>query len=276
MSHAHSVQDQRGQSQGGQSQGGQSQGGQSQGGPSCVAGSPMRVAGLRTLLRALAVAAVGLLASRGGAYGQEALYGKQPPHGSAFVRFVNATPGPVTITSDFEQDVHLGTAAADRVAQYAVVERAADRTLHASAGADGGSGRLEYQAPADGYVTILLERGAGGELTFVPIVDQAEFNQTRARLAFYNAAPTCSSASLVLDPGGAAVFQGVVNGSTKSRTVNPVQATVRAACTDGPGPTLSLAGMELGASYSIWLIQPGAAATLFLTQDSTARYKPQG
>jgi hypothetical protein len=210
------------------------------------------------------------------AHAQDALYGKQPPHGSAFVRLVNALPAAVTITTDFQAEAHLGTSPTDRVAPYTVVERAAERTLTITAKQGARTGRLNYKAPADGYVTLAVEADPGGNITIMPIVDQAEFNQTRARLAFYNLAPGCASATLGLDPSGPAVFQGLPNGSTKSRTVNPVQATVRATCSASAGPTLALAGMELGASYSIWLMQPGADMTLFLTPDVSARYKPQG
>jgi hypothetical protein len=211
----------------------------------------------------------------GAAHAQETLYGKQPPRGSAFVRFANATPGDATVTTDFQADLHLGVAPADRVAPYAVVEKAADRPLSITVKEGGHEGRFTYKAPADGYVTIVMEQDSSGSVVFVPIVDQADFNQTRARLAFYNAASGCASATLALDPSGPVVFQNVPSGATKSRTVNPVQATVRAACADSPGPTLALGGMELGASYSIWLIRPGADAMLFLTPDVSARYKPR-
>ncbi len=211
----------------------------------------------------------------GAPHAQEALYGKQPPHGSAFVRFANTTPGAAMVSTDFQADLHLGLAPGERVSPYAVVEKAADRSLTITVKEGGHEGRLTYKAPADGYVTIVVEQDSGGNVVFVPIVDQADFNQTRARLAFYNAASGCASATLALDPSGPAVFQNVASGTTKSRTVNPVQATVRAACADSPGPTLALGGMELGASYSIWLIRPGADAMLFLTPDVSARYKPK-
>jgi alginate O-acetyltransferase complex protein AlgF len=139
----------------------------------------------------------------------------------------------------------------------------------------GHEGHFTYKAAADGYVTIVMEQSPAGSITFTPIVDQAEFNQTRARLAFYNAAPGCASATLGLDPSGPAVFQDVASGATKSRTVNPVQATVRASCAGQPGPTLALGGMDLGASYSIWLMQPDGKPILFMTPDVSAKYKPR-
>jgi hypothetical protein len=226
-------------------------------------------------LRVTMVLALAGVAMAGGVHAQEALYGKQPPRGSAFVRFVNATPGAAVVTTDFQDELHLGAATGDRVGPYTVVERAAARSLTITAKEGGHEGHLTYKAAADGYVTILLQQAASGAVTFVPITDQAEFNQTRARLAFYNAAAGCASAGVGLDPNGPAVFQDVASGATRSRTVNPVQATIRANCAGQPGPTLALSGMDLGASYSIWLMQPGAAAILFMAPDVQAKYKPR-
>jgi hypothetical protein len=226
-------------------------------------------------LRATLIATA-LISSAGALHAQEALYGKQPPRGSAFVRLVNATPAAATVTTDFEAEAHLGAGSTDRVTPYEVVEKAADRSLTFTAKAGGHEGHFTYKAAADGYVTIVMQQTSAGAITFVPIVDQAEFNQTRARLAFYNAAPACASATLGLDPSGPAVFQDVATGTTKSRTVNPVQATVRATCTAQPGPTVALGGMDLGASYSVWLMQPDGKSVLFMTPDVLAKYKPKG
>jgi hypothetical protein len=226
------------------------------------------------ILRATIVAAL-VAASAGAAQAQEALYGKQPPRGSAFVRLVNATPGAAAVTADFQAEAHLGAGTTDRVTPYAVVEKAAGRTLTFTAKEGGHEGHFSYKAAADGYVTIVMEQTPAGAIIFIPIVDQAEFNQTRARLAFYNAAPGCASATLGLDPGGPAVFQDVAAGTTKSRTVNPVQATVRATCAAQPGPAVALGGMDLGASYSVWLMQPESKAILFMTPDVLAKYQPK-
>jgi hypothetical protein len=225
-------------------------------------------------LRATIVAFL-IMSSVAALHAQEALYGKQPPRGSAFVRLVNATPAAAVVATDFQAETHLGATGADRVAPYAVVERAAERSLTFTAKEGGHEGHFTYKAAADGYVTIVMEQSPAGSITFTPIVDQAEFNQTRARLAFYNAAPGCASATLGLDPSGPAVFQDVASGATKSRTVNPVQATVRASCAGQPGPTLALGGMDLGASYSIWLMQPDGKPILFMTPDVSAKYKPR-
>lgn len=206
---------------------------------------------------------------------QETLYGKQPPRGSTYVRFVNALPTPVTIKANFQADTRLGTSTADRVQAYAVVEQAGERLLSVTVKDGAQEGSLEFKVKPDGYVTVALEPGPGGKIVVIPIVDQAEFNQTRARVSFYNVTPACPAASLVLNAGGAVVFQGVATGAVKSRTVNPVQALVRAICAEEPASSLMLQGLEVGSSYSIWLVQPSAKAELFLTSDILAPYKPK-
>ena len=212
-----------------------------------------------------------VLAISNGAAAQEALYGKQPPHGSAFVRFVSTLPQSVVIHKE-GREVPLGTATADRVAPYEVIENAASRKLAISVGPS----RFTYQPQPDSYATLVLAKDSSGAITMTPIVDKAEFNQTRARIAFYNLVPDCKAATLALDPGGQAVFSDVTFGDTKSRAVNPVQAAVRAACPSGASTTMTLGGMEIGSSYSIWFAEPGSEPILLLTRDTSARYDPKG
>ena len=225
-------------------------------------------------MRIHTVLALAALAVAGGhaARAQETLYGKQPPHGSAFVRFVSTLPQGVVVRSDGWGDIPLGTAAADRVAPYQVIENAVSRKLAVNVGPS----HFTYQPQPDSYATLVLAKDADGAITMTPIVDKAEFNQTRSRIAFYNLVPACHAATLSLDPGGQAVFADVTFGDTKSRAVNPVQASVKAACPGGVASTLALGGLEIGSSYSIWFAEPGAEPALLLTKDASARYDPKG
>ena len=90
---------------------------------------------------------------------------------------------------------------------------------------------------------------------------------------FYNATATCAAGSLSLVPAGTAVFADVAPGSNKNRSVNPVTATIRAACTGSAAPDLALSGMEVGGSYSVWLMQPAATPLAFISRDTTLPYK---
>lgn len=205
---------------------------------------------------------------------QEALYGKQAPPGSAFVRFISALPAPVVIKTNFNPEAHLGTSSTERVGAYGVVERAGERVLDFTVQDGSHSGQLSLKVAPDSYVTVVLSADVEGKLSMVALTDQPDFNRTRARISFYNLASGCKSASLVLEQGGAAVFKEVAAGSVSSRAVNPVQASVQVKCGEAVGPSLALNGLETGASYSIWLLQPDKQATLSLTPDVQANYKP--
>ncbi len=220
-----------------------------------------------------------MCALAGTASAQEALYGAQAPKGSAYIRFVNAVGAPVEAHPDFLPVQRLGIAPAERVGAYFVVERVAGRTLAVDIRSGGLSGHAELHAEPKAVLTIVLEQTASGGLAAQQIIDLAEFNQNRARLSFYNAAANCNAASLALDPGGQAVFKDVASGSAGARGVNPVNALVRAGCTDQAAPfaapaPVALAGMEAGSMFSVWLMTPGGQPTAFVTRDITTPYRP--
>ena len=197
------------------------------------------------------------------AMAQQFLYDPEPPAGSAFLRFVNAGPAALTLRPDF--DVARTMTPEARVSPYVVVERVAGRAL----AVDGTAITL-----APGSFNTLIATPAGLRL----VVDQAEFNQLRARLAFYNATADCADATLVLAPGGQAVFQGLAPGEGRSRAVNPAAARLRASCAAGEAagtaavaPEFALEGLVAGGMYSIWLMRPAGPPLGFMTRDTTER-----
>lgn len=225
------------------------------------------------MIGAVAASAIGACApSVARAQGQ--VYDPLPPPGSAYVRFVNSLDGDVEVRPEFLPAQQLGAAQANRVTPYFVVDKVAGRDLVAGMRAGDRAGHVTFRAEAGSFVTVVLWPGPGREIGAVPVIDQADFNQTRARLSFYNATPACPSATLALADGGATVFQGIAPGSAKARSVNPVETGVIASCGEQKAPALALRGIEAGGMYSIWLIQPAAAVTTFLTRDVTARWKP--
>ena len=217
------------------------------------------------------IAATFLLATPAAA--QEALYGAQPPAGSAYVRFANGTAGAVQVSSPVLPDQTLSTADAGRVTPYAVVEKAAGRKLAITLRSGAHTASTDITLAPDGFATILVRATPDGGVAATMAPDGAEFNQARARLSFYNATPSCDAASLNIAPAGAAVFADVAPGSGKSRNVNPVTATIRAACRTGAAPDLGLSGMETGGSYSVWLMQPSGPPVAFISRDTTLPYK---
>lgn len=209
----------------------------------------------------------------GAAVAQNQVYDPLPPPGSAYVRFVNAADAAITVKPDFVGVQQLGTAAAQRVSAFMPIEKVAGRDLSLDVQAGSRSVKASLKAAAGSYVTVLIVADPAKGLVVVPVVDNTEFNQSRARLSFYNAT-SCVAASLTIDPDGPVVFPDVAAGTAKARSVNPVTAKIHAACDGKPVPSIALEGMEAGAMYSVWLMGAGVSPQSFLTRDATAKYKP--
>jgi hypothetical protein len=214
-------------------------------------------------------ALLGLALLAGPAAAQQVLYEPPPPPGAAQVRFVNAAAAPVTLRPSFGAAVTLGTAPAERIGRYTVVPAVAGKSFTLSIGAQ----QLPLTLPPNSQVTVVLVPDAAG-LRAQAITDEVEFNQTRARLRFYNATPDCAGASLAVQPAGTRVFGEVAPGEARMRAVNPVTAEVQAGCATGQAPVVPLRNLEVGAGYSIWLMAPGGALTAFITADGNKPYAP--
>ncbi len=208
------------------------------------------------------------------AAGQEALYGAQPPPGSAFIRFVNATGATVEIRPSFLASSTLGTAGPSRVGPYAVVEHVAGKSFAVDVRSAGHAAQATLTLAPDSFNTVLVRDDPPGALSAMAVKDGVEFNQARARLSFYNATPACPAAGLALVPAGTAVFSDVAPGTMRTRSVNPVKASIRAGCTGQTADDVLLDDMEVGGSYSVWLMLPDGHPATFITRDRTLPYKP--
>jgi len=222
---------------------------------------------------ALAISAVGVCANSP-AKGQGQVYDPLPPPGSAYVRFVNSLDDDLEVRPNFLPSQRLGATFADRVTPYFVVEKVAGRDLVFMLKDATRAGQVTLRAEAGTFVTIVAQAGSGQDIGAVPVIDKTDFNQTRARLSFYNTTVGCPSATLALADSGTAVFQDVAPGSAKARSVNPVEADVVASCVGRKAPAFALRGIEAGGMYSAWLMPHASEATAFLTRDVTARWKP--
>lgn len=209
----------------------------------------------------------------GAATAQNQVYDPLPPAGSAYVRFVNAAESAITVKPDFVGVQLLGTAASQRVSPFMPIEKVAGRALSLEVQAGPRSVRASLKADAGSYVTVLIRSDSANGLVVVPVVDNTEFNQSRARLSFYSAS-SCAAASLTIDPDGPIVFPNVAAGTAKARSVNPVTAKIHASCEGKPVPSIGLEGMEAGGMYSVWLMGAGVSPQSFLTRDVTAKYHP--
>lgn len=239
-----------------------------------------RRAGERGLLRAglqgvMLAGCVLILSGRviNPANAQMMLYENRLPDGFAYVRFVNTLSDALTVKPDgFGDPVTLGTDGATRISPYYTVEKVAGRSLAVDLSAAKAAGHTVFDLKPGGFNTVLIGMEGTAAVTKV-VTDQAEVNQTRARLAFYNAVPDCATAGLQLDPGGSSVFSGVAPGSMRGRSVNPAaSAHVRAGCGAGRVATVNLGQLSAGGQYSVWLMAPAGTPVAFVSENTIAPY----
>ncbi|MDB5377920.1 MAG: hypothetical protein JWR00_2366 [Rubritepida sp.] len=203
---------------------------------------------------------------------QSQVYDPVPPRGSAYVRVVNGLVGEVQLRPDFLPQQGLGTAPTQRIMAYTAVENVAGRQLRLEFQEGQARGTATIRVEPGSFNTVLLHPTAGG-IGATAVVDTADFNQTRSRIAFYNAVPDCPAATLALLPSGPAVFEGVSALGTRARSVNPVTAQVRASCGTRAAAPIALQGLEAGGMYSVWFMGSGSNVAGFVTRDTTARYQ---
>lgn len=207
------------------------------------------------------------------AWAQVALYGAQPPKGSAYVRFVNAADEDIEVRDDFGAPQTLGQAQTTRVGPYAVVEKVAGKSFTVTLKVSGKPQSAALAFTPDSYNTVLL-RDVAGHVTATVVSDGTEFNQAKARLSFYNATADCAGGAMTLAQGNTAVFSDVAPAQVKTRSVNPVKADVQVVCTGQAPAATTLDNMEAGKSYSVWLMKLDGEPTGFVSKDITLAYKP--
>lgn len=214
----------------------------------------------------------------GSAAAQQVLYDPLPPRGSAYVRFINGLPEAVTLRPDYAPPATLGTAQADRVGAYTVVPNVEGRTLTIPFLAGTRRAEATLRLEPGSFTTVMLmpsgATAAANAPQAVAVTDETAFNQVRAKLAFYNAAPACAAARLEVEPAGPAVFQDVAPGTVRMRAVNPVAVSVGAGCAGSAAPPFPLEGLEAGGRYSIVLMAPEGSPLAFLARDRTIPWRP--
>jgi hypothetical protein len=212
-----------------------------------------------------------MLATRS-ASAQQALYDPLPPKGSAYVRFFNALSQPVTVRPEFSQALSLGTAGAQRIGPYTVVENVEGRSVTVPMQVGDGQSSVTLGLHSGSFNTVLWLPGGAGPHGVV-LQDESQFNQLRSKLTFYNATTDCPAASLTITPDGPAVFQNVPVAEARMRAVNPVEASLRASCGGKSTRPFDLKGLREGGRSSIWLIMTNDGPQAFFTQDATTVWK---
>jgi hypothetical protein len=196
------------------------------------------------------------------------LYEQRLPDGTAFIRFVNALASEVSVRPGFSPAFTQGVADADRVGPYVPAEKVTGQDLMLEITTAGQISQAGVKF-AEGYNTVVLTQ-QDGKVVATVMPDSLDFNQLRARLAFYNVIPGCADGSLTLQGSNQAVFTAVAPLSLKARSVNPTAATVRAACGGKQAPVQDLGKLDAGGQYGVWLMAPAGTPVTLLARERIA------
>ena len=202
-----------------------------------------------------------------GAQAQPMLYSQRLPEGTVYVRFASALPAAATVGTDFAGAVSLGNTDATRISPYFVAGNAGGKTVSLQVNQGGKTVAATIQPKSGTFVTVVLQEKAGGVAAAV-VTDHPEYNQLKARLAFYNAVDDCNSASLT--ERGKAVFSAVPVNGVQVRSINPASATVVAACGADKAAPLDLGKLDEGGLYSVWMMKPAGQLVSFMARDTIA------
>ena len=211
----------------------------------------------------------GVLLALGAGYQAQAqpmLYAQHLPEGTVYIRLANALPGAAAVKTDFAGTISLGSADASRISPYFVAGNAGGKAVALSVtGSQAATVTIHLKSGV--FVTVVLHDDAGGVAASV-ITDKPEYNQLKARLAFYNLSRDCSAGSLTT--GGRTVFSAVPTDAVDVRSLNPVDATVTAACRQDKAKPLDLGKLQEGGLYSVWLMRLDGQLRSFVSRATIA------
>ena len=211
---------------------------------------------------------VGFLGLAGAASAQILLYAQRLPAGTVYMRLVNALPGAASIKTEFAGTVTLGAEGAQRVSPYFVSTTLGDKTVTLQVDEGGKPATASFQPKSGSFVTIVLHR-TGDKVSAAMIADKPEYNQLRARLAFYNATADCAAGHLA-EASGPVIFSAIAPDAVAARGINPVDAKVIASCAGGKAPVLDLGHLEAGGLYTVWMMRLDAGLSAFVAHDTIA------
>ena len=196
------------------------------------------------------------------------LYAQRLPAGTVYMRLVNALPGAASIGTEFAGKVDLGADGEKRVSPYFVSTTLGDKTVTLQVDEGGKPSTANFSPKSGSFVTVVLHR-AGDKVTASVITDKPEYNQLRARLAFYNATTDCAAGSLA-EASGQDIFKGIAPDGVAARGINPVSAKVVAGCAAGKSPPLDLGQLQAGGLYTVWMMRPAGTLISFVAHDLIA------
>lgn len=226
-----------------------------------------RIFGGAALLAALAAAQPGPTFAAEGR-----LYPSGPPNGVAYLRFVNLTPGQVTITSPAAK-IALSADDAHSVGEFDPVTPGVALTGSAQLGE--ATKPINVTLAANEFATVAVTADGDGIVVNVFRETPSDFNAMKSSLALFNADNNCAKAELVAGDQHQSVIPDVQPGALGRRSVNPVNVALAVTCGDAAQVTLAKLGqLNAGDRYSIFVVAGKAGPEIVGARDEQAPFHP--
>lgn len=189
------------------------------------------------------------------------LYAPRPPAGSAYVRVVDLDPA--------NSGLNVSGAAIPVVAgEVATIYRVVKGGEPVEISRNGTAVAGAPVPAADTFSTIVL--GADG--TAHLIADSTdERNDLKVQLRVYNLIAGCTGSVAVVD--GPTVFADVGTNETRSRAINPVEASLHGQCGDKTSAPFELPSLKAGENFSLFLVEGTSGPELRGQRDETEPYR---
>ncbi len=194
------------------------------------------------------------------------LYDTGPSEESSYVRFINATDSPISITSSKgAAKITLGIKDDGRVTHFFTVK--SGTTLSASIQSQARKVTVDVVGKPWEYLTIsVLPEGAKKIKTMLVRETPTDFNAMRASLALFNLDENCGVAAMQGGAKNTTILEGIKPFTVQRRLINPVKLAATLGC--GKGSTgLDIPQLEAGGRYSVFLLTLKNAQQAFIVRD---------
>lgn len=209
-----------------------------------------------------------LLCISGVAHAGPQLYETGPAEDSSFVRFVNASGSPVSITSAKKSaKLELGTGADGRASKFLQVKSGTEL----AATIEGKSGKVSVKivGKAWEYITIAILPDGRTLKTALVRETPTDFNAMRASLALANLDAACAGANISGGAKHVTILDRVQPFTVQRRLVNPVRLTATVGCGNkSAGTVVDLSQLQAGGRYSVFLLGGKASPQAIFVNDA--------
>jgi len=226
----------------------------------------------RNIAALVLVASLSILAAATGV-AEDRLYPTGPPNGVAYLRFVNLTSQPVTISSGTAR-ITVPADDEQRVRRYDPVTPGSELTATVQ---DGGAGKpIKITLEQNELATIaVVAVPGGGPETMIFRETPSDFNASKASLVLYNADGGCKDGRLLAGEKDTVVISGVEPGKEGRRAVNAINVALNVACGEAPKLSAQLGSLAAGDRYSVFVFaENGPAHRALALKDEMGNLKP--